>query len=105
MIIEMEKMNNTMIRMITLLTMVAMVALTSCNNDDADPVFADPTITVTPNTATQAPGGKVTFSIAVTADGNLASVKLNDTEIKAYSTDSKADAFTYEYTVPAGATS
>jgi len=97
-------MKNSVVRMFVLAIITAMVTLTSCK-DDPSPVFADPTITVTPSTASQAPGGKVTFSIAISAPGNAASVKLNDDEIKSYSTDTDADAFTYEYTVPSGATS
>lgn len=101
----MEKIRNSIGKMIMLTTVAALFTLASCKDDDETPVFADPTITVTPSTASQLPGGKVTFSIAITAEAGAASVKLNDTEIKAYATETKADAFSYEYTVPAGATS
>ncbi len=104
----MEKMKNSITRMIMLTTVAAMFTLASCKKDEdpaPDPVFADPTITVTPSTASQLPGGKVTYSIAITAEAGAASVKLGTTDIKSYTTETKADAFTYEYTVPAGATS
>lgn len=97
-------MKNSVIWMFALVAVVAMITLTSCS-DNPNPVFPEPTITVSPSAATQASGGIVTFSIAITAEGNAASVKLNDIEIKSYTTDMKADAFTYDYTVPAGATS
>lgn len=101
----MEKIRNSIGKMIMLTTVAALFTLASCKDDDETPVFADPTITITPSTASQLPGGKVTFSIAITAEAGAASVKLNDTEIKAYATETKADAFIYEYTVPAAATS
>lgn len=75
----------------------AMVTLSSCSSDDPASV-ADPTIVVTPATATAAPGETVTFNIAVVAPGTLASVTLDGTEIKAFTTETTS-AFTYEYTV------
>ncbi len=100
----MENLFKSFTQVSMLLATAALITLSSCGSDP-DPVFAEPTITVTPSSASQAPGGKVTFSIAITAEGNAASVKLGDTEIKTYVNDTKADAFTYEYTVPSGATS
>jgi len=85
--------------------MAGLLVLSSCK-DDEDPVFTEPTITVTPATPSQAPGQKVTFTIAVAAEGGLASVKLDNTDIKTYSADAdtKADVISYEYTVPSTAT-
>jgi len=74
--------------------------LSSCNND-ADPIFGEPTIVVTASASEQMPGGKITYSIAVVAEGGLAKVDLNGTEIKSYTTAINSDAFTFEYTVPA----
>lgn len=81
--------------------MSASLLLTSCKNDDADPTFADPTITVTSATTQQMPGGVVTFSITVAAEAGIKSVMQGTTSIKTYSTDTKVDAFTYDFTVPA----
>jgi hypothetical protein len=81
----MEKIKSNLVKMLMLATVAAVFTLSSCKNDDEDPVFADPTITVTPSTATQAPGGVISFSIAIVAEGGAASVKAGDTEIKSYS--------------------
>lgn len=100
----MKKIKSNIVKMLMLATVAAVFTLSSCK-DDENPVFEAPVITVTPSTATQAPGAKVTYSVAIVAPAGAASVMLGDTEIKSYSTDTKADAFTYDYTVPAGATS
>ncbi|MBL7872866.1 MAG: hypothetical protein JNM78_14715 [Cyclobacteriaceae bacterium] len=99
----MKELKNNIVRMFVPGIVVALFTFSSCK-DDENPVFADPTITVTPSTATQAPGGKITFSVAIVAEGGAAFVKVGDTEIKSYTTLTKADAFTFDYTVPAGAT-
>lgn len=91
-------------RLIWMLTAVSVFALSSCSDDDDDSAnFGVPTITVTGGASTpqQSPGKVVTLSIAVTSESGLASVKLNDTAIKTYSNSEKADAFTYDFTVPA----
>ncbi len=96
----MEKLRNNFIKVVMLTLVVGLFTLSSCKDDEtAD--FAAPTITVTPGTVQLAPNTKQTFSIAVSAEGNIGSIKLGDTEIKSYTTDTKADAFSYEYTVPA----
>ena len=88
---------------LSFLVVFAMFGLfSSCSkNDNSTPTFANPTISVTPTSPQQSPGNVVTFSIAVTADAGLASVDLNGTNIKSYTTDTKTDAFSYDYTVPA----
>jgi len=89
--------------MYSLLAMSA-IAFTSCSDDDDDANASyEGTIVVTPSTTSNLPGAKITFSIAVTSDAELSSVKLDGTEIKSYTTATNADAFTYEYTVPASA--
>lgn len=81
------------------------VFLSSCKSNDSNPTFAAPTITVSPSSAQQAPGGTVTLDIAVAADAGLASVKVGDTDIKTYTgADTKGDAFSYDYTVASDAT-
>lgn len=95
----MKKINFFLVRFVSLFTVV-IASLTSCNNDE-NPTFADPTITVTASTTQQIPGGKITFTIAVAAEGKLASVKQGDTEVKAYSDDVTTDIVTFEYTVSA----
>ena len=89
------------LRVLALGMLSASVLLTSCNKDDNNPTFADPTIGATAANAQQVPGGTVTFTIAVAADAGLKSVTQGTTEIKTYSTDTKTDVFTYDYTVPA----
>lgn len=98
----MEKIKSNIVKTLMLATVAAVFTLSSCKNDE-DPVFTDPTITVTPSTTSQAPGGVVTYSIAIVAPAGAASVKLGDTEVKSYSTTTTADAFTVDYTVPADA--
>ena len=82
---------------------IAAVTITSCSDDDDNNASYEASIAVTPSTASNLPGAKITFNIAVTAGAGLTSVKLNGTEIKSYTTDTKADAFGYDYTVAADA--
>ena len=86
-----------------LLAMVAVLALalTSCD-DDNDPAFSNPTISVTPATTANLPGQSVNISVAVTADAGLAAVQLNGADIKTYTTET-ADAFSHTYTIEEGA--
>lgn len=98
----MKKFMTQTFRMLAFGFLSVSLVLSSCDNGDDDPTtFADPTITVTSATSQQVPGGKVTFTIAVAADAGLASVKQGDAEVKSYSTETKTDVITYEYTIPA----
>lgn len=80
----------------------SLFTITSCSDDDpATP--ADPTISVTSVINEAAPGGKITISIAATAPGTLKTITVDDAEVKTYTTGS-ADAFTFDYIIPAAAT-
>ncbi len=98
----MTKLKHYASRVMIVALSAAMFALSSCK-DDETPDFSEPTILVTPGTAQQVPGGKVTFTLAVAAEGDLKSVQLEGADIKTYTAESstKSDAFTYEYTVGA----
>jgi len=90
-----------------LLGVMVMVAaslftITSCSDDKDPATSADPTISVTTAVNEAAPGGKLTISVAATAPGTLKSVTVDDAEVKTY-TSGAADAFTYDYTIPANA--
>jgi len=80
---------------------MAVLSLTSCDDDDQDPSFAEPTIAVTPSTVSDLPGATVSMSIAATADAGLKSIKVNGTEAKSYTSSTTADAFSYNFTIPA----
>ncbi len=98
----MKKFNTNILRVIMIAATAGLITLSSCSDDKTTtPINAAPTITVSPSTVQLAPGGKQVFSIAVSAEGKLASVKIGTTEIKAYSTSTSVDAFTSEYTLPA----
>ncbi|MEJ7643020.1 MAG: cell shape-determining protein MreB [Chryseolinea sp.] len=88
------------------LTMMVFAALTltftSCD-DDEDPNFAAPTIVISPTTSSNLPGETVSVSVAITAEAGLASLKVNGTDVKTYTTE-KTDAFSYDYAVPLTAT-
>lgn len=81
---------------------VAVLSLASCDNND-DPSFSLPTIVVTPSTVSDLPGETITFSIAATADAGLKAVKVNGTDAKTYSSETKTDAFTYNYEIASDA--
>jgi hypothetical protein len=102
----MKKFTYQALRMLAFGLMSATLVLSSCKkDDDEDPApetFADPTITATANQSQQKPGEKVTFTIAVAAEGGLASVKQGTTEIKTYTDSKTTDVFTYEFTIPEG---
>ncbi len=77
--------------------LISMIGIFSaCSKKDNNPAFAAPTIVVTPASTQESPGNTVTFSIAVTADADLA----DGTNVKTYSTDTKTDAFSYDYAIP-----
>jgi hypothetical protein len=98
----MKKILTQTLRMLAFGLMSASLLLTSCNNDDNNPTFADPTIGATAANNQQIPGGTVTFTIAVAADAGLKSVMQGTTEIKTYAdANTKTDVFTYDYVIPA----
>ena len=78
----------------------SLFTITSCSDDDPATVSGDPTIAVTTAVNEAAPGGKLTITVAATAPGTLKSVTVDDVEAKAY-TSGSADAFVYDYTIPA----
>lgn len=97
----MKKIMAQTLRVVALGMVSVSVLLTSCSKDNNNPTFADPTIGVTSATSQQVPGGTVTFTVAVAAEAGLKSVMQGTTEIKSYSTDTKADVFTYDFAIPA----
>src|ERR1043165_299449 len=98
----MKKIMSQTLRVLALGLMSASLLLTSCNNDDNNPTFADPTIGATAANSQQIPGGTVTFTIAVAAEAGLKSVMQGTTEIKTYAdANTKTDVFTYDYVIPA----
>lgn len=84
-----------------MLLAVLTIGITSCDEDD--PTFSAPTILITPTTISGLPGATVAIGIAATADAGLASIKLNGTDIKTYTTET-TDAFTYNYVISETAT-
>jgi hypothetical protein len=94
--------SNLLNKLLLAIFAVAVFSLTSCD-DDPDPSFAEPTITVTPATVSDLPGATVSMSVAATADAGLKAIKVNGTEVKTYTTAVTADAFVHEFTIPATA--
>ena len=78
---------------------LVMVTFASCD-DDEDPTFTDPTVVITPSTASGLPGATVSLGIAATADAGLASIAVNGTSIQTFTTE-KTAAVTYDYVIPA----
>lgn len=97
----MKKIKIVYARLISLLGFAVAFSITSCTKDE-DPTFTDPTITATASQSQQVPGGKVTFTIAVAAEGKLATVKQGGNEVKVYSDQPTTDVITYEYTIGTG---
>lgn len=93
---------NLLNKLLMVIFAVAVLSLTSCD-DDPDPSFEEPTIAVTPSTVSDLPGATVSLSIAVTADAGLKNITVNGTEAKAYTSGTTADAFIYNFTIPATA--
>lgn len=84
-----------------MVTAAAAVTFSACDTgDDATP--AAPTITVSSVVTEAAPGGKIAIAIATTAPGTLKTVTVDGVEVKSYTTGT-ADAFNFDYTVPAAA--
>ena len=81
---------------------IAALTISSCD-DDEDPTFDDPTVLATPTTISDLPGETISISVAVTADAGLASLSVNGTAFKTYTTET-ADAFVYDFVIPATAT-
>lgn len=96
----MKKFTSQTFRLAAIGLLSVSLLFSSCDNEET-PTFTDPTIGVTSAQSQQVPGGKVTFTIAVAADGGLASVNQGAAEVKTYGDDTKADVFTYEFTIPA----
>src|SRR6187455_3078351 len=94
--------SNLLNKLLLAIFAMAVFTLTSCD-DDEDPSFSEPTITVTPATVSGLPGAAITMSIAATADAGLKAIKVDGVEAKTYSTATTADAFTYDFTIPATA--
>ena len=80
---------------------LVMVTFVSCD-DDEDPTFADPTLVITPSTASDLPGQTVSLGIAATADAGLATIAVNGTNIQTFTTE-KTAAITYDYTIASDA--
>ncbi|HTF19824.1 MAG TPA: hypothetical protein VK658_17250 [Chryseolinea sp.] len=93
--------SNLLNKLLMVMFAMAVLSLTSCDDDDQDPSFAEPTIAVTPSTVSDLPGATVSMSIAATADAGLKSIKVNGTEAKSYTSSTTADAFSYNFTIPA----
>ena len=98
----MEKTKNLFTYALMLAIAVVMVTFSSCD-DDEDPSFADPTVVITPSTASDLPGQTVSLGIAATADAGLASIAVNGTNIQTFTTE-KTAAITYDYTIASDAT-
>ena len=97
----MEKTKHLFTYTLMLAIALVMVTFASCD-DDEDPTFADPTVVVTPSTASGLPGTTVSLGIAATADAGLASIAVNGTNIQTFTTE-KTAAITYDYTIASDA--
>ena len=97
----MEKTKHLFTYTLMLAIALVMVTFASCD-DDEDPTFADPTVVVTPATASGLPGAIISLGIAATADAGLASIAVNGTNIQTFTTE-KTAAITYDYTIDASA--
>ncbi len=95
----MEKTKHLFTYTLMLAIALVMVTFASCD-DDEDPTFADPTVVITPSTASGLPGATVSLGIAATADAGLASIAVNGTNIQTFTTE-KTAAVTYDYAIPA----
>jgi hypothetical protein len=100
---SMNRKSNLLSKLLMAFFAIALFALTSCNNDDPDPSFEEPTIAVTPSTTSDLPGATVSFSIAATADAGLKTITANGAEVKSYTTGATSDAVNYAFTIPATA--
>jgi hypothetical protein len=87
-----------------LFAFVAIFAFQRCNEDEIKPA---PTVVVTPTSASNIPGGKVTAEITVDAPNGAKSLTIfvagAEVEQKDISTTDLATPIPYEYTIPAGA--
>jgi len=97
----MEKIQHLLTCTLMLAVTSVMLTFTSCD-DDEDPTFADPTVVVTPSTASDLPGQTVSLGIAATADAGLASIAVNGSDIQTFTTE-KTAAITYDYVISASA--
>ena len=97
----MEKTKHLFTYTLMLAIALVMVTFSSCD-DDEDPTFADPTVVITPSTASDLPGATVSLGIAATADAGLASIAVNGTNIQTFTTE-KTAAITYDYTIASDA--
>jgi len=98
----MKKIKHLFTYTLVLAIALVMVTLSSCD-DENDPTFADPTVVITPATASDLPGATVSLGIAATADAGLASIAVNGTNIQTFTAE-KTAAITYEYTIASDAT-
>ncbi len=99
---QMRKLMKFRNRIALVLTIGISMAMVSCNEEDPEVVFADPTIEITSPadlTGLQAlVASPFLFTIAVEAEAGLSSVSLNGDNIKTYSQGETSDSFEYEYT-------
>jgi hypothetical protein len=93
----MEKTKHLFTYTLMLAVVLVMVTFASCD-DDEDPTFADPTLVITPSTASDLPGQTISLGIAATADAGLASIAVNGANIQTFTTE-KTAAITYDYTI------
>ncbi len=97
----MEKIKHLFTYTLMLAIALVMVTLASCD-DENDPTFADPTVVITPATASGLPGTSISLGVAATADAGLASIAVNGTNIQTFTTE-KTAAITYDYAIASDA--
>ncbi len=98
---EMKTIRNKFFLMPMVISLFGIIFSCGDDSNDPEPVFAEPTLTISSPDASQVINGvegeTITFSLSVTAEAGLSSVKLNGSNIKTYTGTETSDDFTHDY--------